>query len=398
MRNRVVPWLLAFSLLLLSACGGGGGSNFTPVITVTLSPTQATVPVGQTQPFKATVSNTSNTGVTWRVNGASGGNSSVGTIDTNGVYTAPAAVPSPATVTVTAVANADDTKSASATVTITGGSPVSVSVVPANVSVTVGHSQTFLAMVNNTSDTSVTWQVNGVTGGAAATGTIDANGVYTAPATVPSPATVTVTAISNADPSKSASAAVTIATSAGVSVSIAPATATVQTGATRQFAATVANSADTAVVWEVNGNQGGNSVTGTIDTNGLFTAPAAVPPTPTVTVTAVSHADTSRSASAQVTITGTVAISITLSPASVSVITGKTQQFQASVINTSDTAVTWQVNGITGGNSTVGTINSTGLYTAPAAVPSPSVVFVSAASHADPTRTATAQVTIVPPG
>ena len=394
MRNSVALCWLTFFLLFLCACGGGGGGNLTPSISVTLSPTRATVPVGQTQPFKATVSNTSNTGVTWRVNGASGGNSGVGTIDTNGVYTAPAAVPSPATVTVTAVANADDTKSASATVTITGGSPVSVSVVPANVSVTIGHSQTFIAAVSNTSDTSVTWQVNGVTGGAPATGTIDANGVYTAPATVPSPATVTVTAISNADSSKSASAAVTIATSAGVSVSIAPATATVQTGATRQFAATVANSADTAVVWEVNGNQGGNSVTGTIDTNGLFTAPATVPPTPTVTVTAVSHADTSRSASAQVTITGTVAISVTLSPASVSVITGKTQQFQANVINTSDTAVAWQVNGVTGGNSTVGTIDAKGLYTAPAAVPSPPVVFVSAASHADPTKIATAQVTI----
>lgn len=395
MQSRVLPWLLMSSFLWLIACGGGDGGNLTPAISVTISPTQATVPLGQTQPFTATVSNASDTSVTWRVNGATGGNSSVGTIDTHGVYTAPAAVPAPATVTVTAVSNADSTRSASATVTITSGNPISVTVVPANVSVTVGQSQTFTATVNGASDTSVTWQVNGATGGSSSTGTIDPNGVYTAPATVPSPATVTVTAISHADSSKSASAAVTIVASAGVSVSITPATATVQTGATRQFTATVANTTDTAVVWEVNGNQGGNSTTGTIDANGLYTAPATVPPTPTVTVTAVSHADTTRSASAQVTITGSTTVSVTLSPASVSVATGKTQQFQASVIHTSDTAVTWQVNGVTGGNSTVGTIDANGLYTAPAAVPSPAVVFVSATSHADATQSATAQVTIV---
>lgn len=398
MRNSVAAWLLAFSFLWLPACGGGGRGNLTPAISVAVSPTRATVPVGQIQPFKATVSNTSNTGVTWRVNGATGGNSSVGTIDTNGVFTAPAAVPSPPNVTVTAVSKADPTRSASATVTITGGSPVSVTVTPANVSVAVGHTQTFIATVNNASDTSVTWQVNGVTGGSAPTGTIDTNGGFTAPATVPSPSTVTVTAVSNADSTKSASAAVTIVTSAGVSVSITPEKATLQTGTTQQFTATVANSTDMTVVWEVNGNQGGNSVTGTIDANGLFTAPASLPPTPTVTVTAVSHADTTRSASAQVTLAGATAVSVTLSPAAVSVATGKTQQFQASVINTGDTVVTWQVNGVTGGNSTAGTINANGLFTAPASVPSPPVVFVSAVSQADPTKTATAQVTIVASG
>lgn len=395
MQSRILLWLLVSSFLWLMACGGGGGGNLTPAISVAISPTQATVPVGQTQPFTATVSNASDTSVTWRVNGATGGNSSVGTIDTSGVYTAPAAVPSPATVTVTAVSNADPTQSASASVTITGGNPVSVMVTPANASVTVGQTQTFAATVSNASDTSVTWQVNGVAGGSAATGTIDASGVYTAPATVPSPAAVTVTAVSNADPTKSGSASVTIVASGGVSVSISPTAATVQTGATQQFTATVGNTTDTAVIWEVNGNQGGNSITGTIDANGLYTAPASVPPTPTVIIRAVSHADTTRSASAQVTITGSTTVSVTVSPASVSIATGKTQQFKASVINSSDTAVTWQVDGVTGGNSTVGTIDATGLYTAPVAVPSPAVVTVTAVSHADPTQTATAQVTIV---
>src|SRR5207302_9627902 len=60
-----------------------------------------------------------NTQVTWQVNTVAGGNATVGTISTAGLYTAPGTVPSPATVTVTAVSVADSTRSASATVTIT---------------------------------------------------------------------------------------------------------------------------------------------------------------------------------------------------------------------------------------------------------------------------------------
>src|SRR6185437_15205863 len=50
---------------------------------------------------------------------------------------------------------------------------------------------------------------------------------------------------------------------------------------------------------------------------------------------------------------------------------GATDQFTATVTNESSTAVTWQVNGITGGNSAVGMISTTGIYTPPAAIPNP---------------------------
>src|SRR5205807_6353593 len=101
---------------------------------------------------------------------------------------------------------------------------------------------------------------------------------------------------------------------------------------------------------------------GTISSAGLYTAPAAVQSTTTVTVTAVSQADATKSASVQVTITPTAAVSVTISPTSATVAAGGTQQFSATVQNTSNTAVTWQVNGVTGGNATVGTISSAGLY------------------------------------
>ncbi|HET9693865.1 MAG TPA: S8 family serine peptidase [Steroidobacteraceae bacterium] len=89
-------------------------------VTVAVSPGSASIRAGGgTQAFTATVGNTSNTAVTWQVNGVTGGNSTVGTISASGVYTAPATVPSPATVTVRAVSNADDTRFDTAQVTVT---------------------------------------------------------------------------------------------------------------------------------------------------------------------------------------------------------------------------------------------------------------------------------------
>ena len=85
-------------------------------ITVTISPTTATLEEGQTQQFKAGVSGTSNTAVAWSVDGVAGGNATVGTISDSGLYTAPGAA---GTHTVLATSVADSTKSASAAVTVT---------------------------------------------------------------------------------------------------------------------------------------------------------------------------------------------------------------------------------------------------------------------------------------
>src|SRR5256885_6437188 len=110
----------------------------------------------------------------------------------------------------------------------------------------------------------------------------------------------------------------------------------------------------------------------------------------TVAVTAVSQADPTKSASAQVTITPTAVVRVTISPVSATVGAGGTQQFTATVQNTSNTAVTWQVSGVSGGNATVGTISSSGLYTAPAVVPNPATGAGPAGSRADPHKPASA--------
>jgi hypothetical protein len=201
--------------LFLTACGGGDSGNTTPpskTISVSVTPNTVTVAVNQMQQFTASVTNTSNTSITWMVNGVMGGTSTVGTISSSGAYTAPGTVPS-GTITVSATSVADPTKSGTTTVTVTASGPtISVSVTPNTVTVAVNQMQQFTASVTNTSNTSVTWMVNGVTGGTSTVGTISSSGAYTAPGTVPS-GTITVSATSVADPTKSGTATVTVAAS-----------------------------------------------------------------------------------------------------------------------------------------------------------------------------------------
>jgi hypothetical protein len=90
------------------------------------------------------------------------------------------------------------------------GQQARVTISPTSTSVTVNQATPFTDMVTGTSNPAVNWEVNGVQGGAAATGTISTSGVYTAPPQVPSPATVTVKVVLQSDVTKSASATVTI--------------------------------------------------------------------------------------------------------------------------------------------------------------------------------------------
>jgi hypothetical protein len=178
-------------------------------------------------------------------------------------------------------------------------------------------------------------------------------------------------------------------------VSISPTSASVVVLHTQQFTATVTGTTNTAVTWQVDGMTHGNSTVGSIDNNGLYTAPAAIASsTMDVTVSAVSQADTSKSAAAAVTILEVTPVVVTILPTLASVGVGATKQFTATVSGTSNTAVTWQVNDAPGGNSTVGTIDSSGLYTAPAVVPNPANVTVKAVSQADPSQAASATVII----
>jgi len=75
---------------------------------------------------------------------------------------------------------------------------------------------------------------------------------------------------------------------------------------------------------------------------------------------------------------------LTTTPGAVDVRLGNPQPFSASADGRPTSAVTWSVNGITGGNSTVGAIDSAGNYTAPNALPNPNTVTVQAANTVNP--------------
>jgi len=88
-------------------------------------------------------------------------------------------------------------------------------------------------------------------------------------------------------------------------------------------------------------------------------------------------------------------VTVTITPSYAPVLVNQTAQFTAVVTGTGNTKVTWQVDGIIGGNSTVGTVSATGFFTAPSSVPVPAIVNVTAVSQAVPTVSATATLTMV---
>ncbi len=271
---------------------------------------------------------------------------------------------------------------------------ISVRVSPMSVSVNTGNQQQFTSSVTGTTNTGVTW---GVAGGAA-DGTISAGGLYTAPASVPNPPQVTVTATSVADETKSGTATVTVQSSANVQVF--PATVTLQVGGQQIFSANVTGLTNPAVLWSVLGGSANGQIGGT----GNYIAPSAVPNPAQVTIKATSVMDSTKFGTATVTVIAAVpSITVMPNPASVSIFT--TQQFVPFTENLPSTAVTWQVNGVTGGSKQTGFISSAGVYVAPGAVPTksngqgdstPTTVTVTAVSQVNSSVSGSAIVTVFP--
>jgi hypothetical protein len=216
--------LMAWALLV--ACGSSPSNGPALTISVTLSPTTATVNTGATQVFTATVSpSNANQNVNFSLSGGTGGCSGAacgaltGANGSSITYTAPATAPSPNTVTLTVTAAADPSKTATATITISSQVTVAISVAPANATLVAGiGSQMFTATVTpSTVAQTVTWTLSGSGCTGTACGTLDsttANPVtYTAPATAVT-GTVMLTATATADTTKTSTANITIVQSA----------------------------------------------------------------------------------------------------------------------------------------------------------------------------------------
>src|SRR5713226_4037465 len=159
-RTGMRRWKL-FSILTLAlglgALGCGGGNAASTAISLAISTSTASAITNTTQPFSVFVTGSSDQTATWAVTCPTGVTApACGTIDTNGVYTAPKTVPTVTTngtptttptATITATAHADSTKTATATVTIVSGITISISPTTATVG-TLEHF-TFTAAVSN---------------------------------------------------------------------------------------------------------------------------------------------------------------------------------------------------------------------------------------------------------
>ena len=266
--------------------------------------------------------------------------------------------------------------------------------------VTVGTARSLTAYVPLAPNT-VVWSVNGVRGGSAAYGTVSATGLYTAPAVIPAANAVRVTATSTAYPAEAGSVTLTI-------TQVQP----------RLWSSNPASVPVGAFMLSLNGaNFGSNAV---VRFGGLALPTVRVSSTQLRATGTATAAQVGQRVALDVVATGLGAIrsdvvmlavtaavppppvTVRVTPASGSVGLGGQLAFAASVSGSSNTAVTWAVNGVAGGNTSMGTISSSGLYSAPAALPSPATVTVRATALANATASASATVTVtstaVPPG
>jgi arylsulfate sulfotransferase len=90
-----------------------------------------------------------------------------------------------------------------------------------------------------------------------------------------------------------------------------------------------------------------------------------------------------------------VSEAVSVTPTGVAVTPGSSTQFNAKI--TGDTSVTWSVNGMAGGDASVGKIDDAGNYTAPT-TPQSIAVQVTAASVKDPSVKSSANAYVVVPG
>lgn len=84
-------------------------------------------------------------------------------------------------------------------------------------------------------------------------------------------------------------------------------------------------------------------------------------------------------------------VAVTMSPSSANRYSGQTQQFNAPVSGSANTAVTWSIT-----PPGTGSVSASGLYTTPAAIPTAQSVTITATSAADPTKSASAVVSLSP--
>jgi uncharacterized protein (DUF1800 family) len=309
LRTALVLGYLAATFILMTGCGSGFDKGYPSFISAPAS----IVRVAQTLQLQ-TQSLVTGSPMSFWVNGVLGGNPQIGTIDSNGLYTAPTTVPTPSnTITITSLAtNFPQDTPGSVTITVLNPIPIITTVTPTSFSegtstITVSGSQFIYGA-------QIYW--NGV----AVPTTYVSSTELAASISAPNPGTYPLM-VGNPDPGPANSAAVpelvgpgkvvlTLVTTAGTSVRV---TNSVKIGLT------VAGTNNTGVNWLINGIAGGNAQIGTIVANSdgsvTYTAPAVVPtPSNVVQLTAVSVDDPTVSINQNVVVDNPIPILTSAAP------------------------------------------------------------------------------------
>ena len=267
-------------------------------------------------------------------------------------------------------------------------------ITPGTATITGGTTQQFSAqVVGDPAAPSVAWNVNGTAGGSAATGTISASGVYTAPEFPPTQNAITIGATVTTDATKTASSNVTLLNPVPAISSITPNAVSVGT-----FKLTI-NGAHFATNATVNFGSTALTTTRVSATQLTATGTATSSQIGNVAVTVKNPAPgDSTSAAVNEKVTAQSSISVSITPLNPTVPAGEAYQwFTPTVTGGADTTVTWTLNGDGAGNAVIGYMNGQGGYRSPDIVPTPNTITVTATSNADPSKSASTTITVVNP-
>lgn len=356
--------------MMLAACGGGGDGGPTPptptptVRGVSVTPSAATLRVGETQSLTALVDaiNGAGTTVTW-----SSDNPTLATVSASGVVTAVAT----GTAVVRATSVADTRVSGTATITVQSARNITID--PGTVSIGSGQTTRLTATVQIDAGlaTTVTWRSV-----ATNIATVSANGTVTGVAQ----GTTQIQAVSTVDTTLRGTAVVNIVPVVR-SVAVTPTTASVFIAATQQLAATVSADAGLAqtVTW-----RSSNPAVATVSASGLVTAVTVG----SATITVLSTVDTTRRATATITVP-TRPISVAIAQRNVSV--NPTTSLALTATVTADpgvsTTLSWSSS-----TPSVATVNAAGVVTGVAS----GSTLITASSVADASKWDTVTVRVVP--
>lgn len=359
---RPFPWMIVGIVTTLVVVATAGALIYHSIANrVVITPARIELKPSEHQQFTATIGGRAQQ-IQWSIS------PQLGSINSEGMYAAPPSVSAPVTVTVTAVSANNPEKLATSQITLQPSSTRGVLQVRPETATLTGNESVKLAVIGSGV---MRWSIE------PNVGTISSDGLYTAPAPIPTETAIKVTATEEEDPSSSVTAIITLKP---VTLNLSPESTTLQASTSLAFKAVLTGTTNRGLRWSVSGP-------GYMSKNGVYFAPPVVEEGQVARITATSSADPTKSATALVRLRSVVAISV--SPANVSLVASQRVRFSASLSGTTNTAVRWTLSG-------PGAVSADGEYQAPSLINSEETARITATSNADPSKVAVANVTLQP--